>query len=322
MVSAEFVGQRLDRILAAALQDISRARLQGWIKEGHVILRRDSVALEKISPSLCAQLDDEIFITAPEIRPSPLTGEAISLDILFEDEDILVLNKPAGLVVHPGAGHQHGTLVHALIAHCGDSLAGIGGERRPGIVHRLDKDTSGVMVVAKNDTAHLALGEQFKAHGRDGRLHRKYQAFVWGSVIPLSGSVSAALARSPHNRLKMAVSRAKHARSAVTHYHRLTTDPENIISHVSCALETGRTHQIRVHMAHIGFPVIADHIYGPGMQTKIIKLAPALAEAVTALDRQALHAAELGFDHPIHNTPMRFTAPLPPDMARIAAQLT
>lgn len=261
---------------------------------------------------------DEIHISRPANRETALTGETIALNILYEDDHILVLNKPAGMVVHPSAGHDTGTLVHALIAHCGDSLAGIGGEKRPGIVHRLDKDTSGVMIVAKHDTAHQRLSEQFKAHGRDGRMHRVYEACVWGNLVPVSGKISAPLARSPHNRLKMAVSKSQQARAAVTHYRRLAMDETKQISLVECRLETGRTHQIRVHMAHLGFPVVADTVYGPGMRTKVDKLEPQLRDAVAALSRQALHAKELGFEHPETQEAMYFSTPLPADLERIA----
>ncbi len=320
-VAPEQSGSRLDRILAGALQDVSRARLQDWIKQGHVKLYRQQNEVHNLSPSATPLTGDEIFIQRPANREARLTGEAISLNILFEDAHILVLDKPAGMVVHPSAGHDSGTLVHALIAHCGDSLAGIGGEKRPGIVHRLDKDTSGVMIIAKHDVAHQRLGEQFKAHGRDGRMQRIYHAFVWGNPIPVSGSVNAALARSPHNRLKMAVSKHPQARQAITHYRRLAQDAAEKISLVECRLETGRTHQIRVHMSHLGFPVIADTVYGPGMRTKIETLEPDLQAAVSALPRQALHAKELGFEHPESGESMHFTTPLPADMALIAGFL-
>jgi 23S rRNA pseudouridine1911/1915/1917 synthase len=322
IVAPEQSGSRLDRILAGSLQDISRARLQDWIKQGQVKLFRQQAEISNLSPSATLREGDEVFVQRPANRETQLMGEPISLDILFEDEHVLVLNKQAGMVVHPSAGHDSGTLVHALIAHCGDSLAGIGGEKRPGIVHRLDKDTSGVMIVAKHDVAHQRLGEQFKAHGRDGRMQRIYHAFVWGNPIPVSGSVNAALARSPHNRLKMAVSKHKQARQAITNYRRLAHDAAEKISLVECRLETGRTHQIRVHMSHLGFPVIADTVYGPGMRTKIETLAPDLQAAVAALSRQALHAKELGFEHPESGESMHFTTPLPHDMAAIAKFLS
>jgi 23S rRNA pseudouridine1911/1915/1917 synthase len=316
-VAPEQSGSRLDRILAGSLQDVSRARLQDWIRQGHVKLYRQQKEIPHLSPSATPLAGDEIIVSRPHTRETSLAGEDISLDILFEDDHILVLNKAAGMVVHPSAGHDSGTLVHALIAHCGDSLAGIGGEKRPGIVHRLDKDTSGVMIIAKHDVAHQRLGDQFKAHGRDGRMQRVYHACVWGSPIPVSGTVNAALARSPHNRLKMAVAKHQRARQAITHYRRLAQDPSEKISLVECRLETGRTHQIRVHMAHLGFPVIADTVYGPGMRTKIETLALDLQTAVAALSRQALHAKELGFEHPDSGESMHFTTPLPADMERI-----
>ncbi len=317
IVSADENGMRLDRILATHLQDISRGQLQSWIKDGHVKVERRGLMIGKTTPSIAIQEYDSIQIDPPAIRDTQIRGENIALDILFEDDQLLVLNKPAGLVVHPAPGNFEGTLVNALIHHCGDSLAGIGGERRPGIVHRLDKDTSGVMGVAKTDMAHQALSEQFKIHGRDGRLQRHYIAFVWGNPTPINGTVDAAIARSQHNRLKQSVSKSPDARQAITHYRRLALSHDAMLSKVQCSLETGRTHQIRVHMSHIGHPVVNDSTYGAGMVTRIQKLAPNLIEALSSLHRQALHAAALGFEHPVSKEPLYFEASLPDDLERL-----
>jgi 23S rRNA pseudouridine1911/1915/1917 synthase len=255
----------------------------------------------------------------PPPAPAEPQGEALPLKIVYEDDDLIVIDKPAGLVVHPGSGNETGTLVNALIAHCGKSLSGVGGVRRPGIVHRLDKDTSGLLVVAKNDLAHRGLSEQFAAHGRDGRLERAYLAVVWGTPARARGTVSAGLARSPANRRKMAVSQSEAARPAITHYRLLERlGPASLIR---CELETGRTHQIRVHMAHIGHPLLGDKQYGTGFRSAISKLPAAAQEALKALDGQALHAALLGFEHPRTGRPLRFESPPPEKLARLIAAL-
>jgi 23S rRNA pseudouridine1911/1915/1917 synthase len=258
----------------------------------------------------------------PPPKSATPAGEAIPLDIVYEDDDLIVIDKPAGLVVHPGAGHGEGTLVNALIAHCGASLSGIGGVLRPGIVHRLDKDTSGLLVVAKTDQAHRSLSEQFAAHGHDGRLKRAYLAILWGIPDRKSGVVDAALARSSANRQKIAVSRSTAARHAVTHYKLVESFPSPPASSlVQCRLETGRTHQIRVHMAHIGHPLLGDATYGPGFAASARRLVPEAQEALSKLGRQALHAAVLGFEHPTQHLPMHFESPLPADMAELIAAL-
>jgi 23S rRNA pseudouridine1911/1915/1917 synthase len=250
---------------------------------------------------------------------SSIKPEAIALDVIFEDDALIVVNKPAGMVVHPAPGSPDGTLVNALLAHCGDTLSGIGGEKRPGIVHRLDKDTSGIMVVAKTDVAHQGLAEQFAAHGRDGRMQRVYQALVWGTPLPAAGTIDAALARSANNRKKIAVStkansEQKGVRHAVTHYRRTASHADGQVSFVECRLETGRTHQIRVHMAHIGHPVLGDALYGSGMKSRSVHLSDATAAALATLNRQALHAAALGFEHPVSGDPHLYEAPLPTDL--------
>jgi 23S rRNA pseudouridine1911/1915/1917 synthase len=227
--------------------------------------------------------------------------------------------------VHPGPGHATGTLVNALIAHCGASLSGIGGVRRPGIVHSLDKDTTGLLVVAKSDRAHKGLAEQFAAHGADGRLERHYLAIVWGAAERPRGVIDAALARSRANRTKIAVVREGAGRHAVTRYEVLATYPKGeakpVASLLRLALETGRTHQVRVHLAHIGHPLLGDMTYGAGFKASARKLGQAAQAALVALDRQALHATELAFVHPVTGKRLRFSSPLPADMARLAAAL-
>jgi 23S rRNA pseudouridine1911/1915/1917 synthase len=247
----------------------------------------------------------------------------MALSIVYEDEDLIVIDKPPGLVVHPAAGHDSGTLVNALIAHCGESLSGIGGVKRPGIVHRLDKDTSGLLVVAKNDLAHQALAAQFADHGRTGPLERAYLAIVWGVPERRRGTVEAALARSTHNREKIVVVGEERGRYAITHYELLESLPPAlpVASLVRCELETGRTHQIRVHMAHLGHPLLGDPTYGSGFKTKANRLAERSREALDVLDRQALHAAILGFEHPRSGEFLRFETPLPPNLAALLEAL-
>lgn len=309
---------RLDKALAAAFPDVSRARFQALIAEGAVSVEGETVteARHKVKPG------ESLRVVLPEAAPALPQAEDIALPIVFEDDDLIVIDKPAGLVVHPGAGNETGTLVNALIAHCGDSLSGIGGVKRPGIVHRLDKDTSGLLVVAKNDKAHHGLSEQFAAHGRDGRLERSYLAIVWGVPERRQGTISAAIDRSTANRQKMAVSRGANAREAVTHYEVLEvlgTPP--VASLVRCVLETGRTHQIRVHMAHVGHPLLGDAVYGAGFRTSAKKLSETSKEALNALNRQALHATSLGIEHPRTGRQMRFDSPAPDDFGRLLASL-
>lgn len=309
---------RLDKALAAAFPEVSRARFQALIAEGAVTVEGETVTetRHKVKPG------DSLRVVLPEATPALPQAEEMALPIVYEDTDLIVIDKPAGLVVHPGAGNETGTLVNALIAHCGDSLSGIGGVRRPGIVHRLDKDTSGLLVVAKNDRAHHGLSEQFAAHGRDGRLERSYLALVWGVPERRQGTISAAIDRSTANRQKMAVSRGANAREAVTHYEVLEvlgTPP--VASLIRCVLETGRTHQIRVHMAHIGHPLLGDGVYGSGFRTSAKKLSEAAREALNTLNRQALHATSLGFEHPRTGRQMQFDSPAPGDFGKLLASL-
>ncbi|MFB2553892.1 RluA family pseudouridine synthase [Ensifer soli] len=315
---------RLDAYLADALGgEFSRNRLKGLIEQGAV--RIDGAAVTE--PKRKVRPGDRIEILLPEPEDPEPKGEDIPLDVLYEDDDLIVIAKPAGLVVHPGAGNWTGTLVNALIHHCGLSLSGIGGVRRPGIVHRLDKETSGVMVAAKNDAAHRHLSDQFADHGRSGPLERAYQAIVWGRPRMLRGTIDAPLGRAG-DRTKRAVKKAESddAREAITHYEvteRYVEQPDGtaLAAMVECRLETGRTHQIRVHMAHIGHPLVGDPEYGAAFRTKANKLDAATRAVVNAFERQALHAYLLSFEHPATGETMSFTAPLPADMEALATAL-
>ena len=316
-------GARLDRFLAARLVDLSRSRLQALIRNGAVTCDGRTIG----DPGYRVKSGDDYAIQVPEPAPAIPAGEAIALAVVFEDDDLIVIDKPAGLVVHPAAGHATGTLVNALIAHCGQSLSGIGGVRRPGIVHRLDKDTSGLLVIAKSDAAHQGLAAQFAAHGRDGRLERRYLALVWGEPERRQGLVDAPLARSTTNRTKIAVSKTLHlhARNAITHFAVIGTfaggDGKPVAAQLEVQLETGRTHQIRVHMAHIGHPVMGDQVYGAGFKASANRLSPQAQAALAALGRQALHAAILGFEHPRTGKAMRFETGPPADMATLMREL-
>ncbi|MFK8250389.1 RluA family pseudouridine synthase [Ancylobacter terrae] len=323
-------GQRLDRVLARHLPQISRTRLQALIATGHLVHLEGATAEPAGdgrtigSGSVRVNSGETYRLRLPPPEPAEPLPQAIPLDIVYEDDHLLVVDKPAGMVVHPAPGNPEGTLVNALLHHCGASLSGIGGVRRPGIVHRLDKDTSGLLVVAKNDRAHKGLAAQFADHGRTGPLERAYRAFVWDVPGLPSGTVDAPLDRHPVSRERMAV--RKGGRFAITHWERLETFPDAqgrpVASLVECRLETGRTHQIRVHMAHIGHPLMGDEVYATGHRTKAARLAPAPREALAALGRQALHAAVLGFEHPVSGETLRFESALPPDLARLQAAFT
>ena len=316
-VDATEAGSRLDVALARAVPVFSRNRLKDLILAGSVSINGRPVS----EPKYKVREGEEIVLVAPEPVEAEPTPEDIPLDILHEDDQLIVINKPVGMVVHPAPGNLSGTLVSALLHHCGASLKGIGGVRRPGIVHRLDKDTSGVMVAAKTEQAHNHLAAQFADHGRTGPLHRAYIAFAWGRTQQAYGTVEAPLGRDPGNRLKQAV--RKDGREAITHYavEARFGDEGWDITRIRCELETGRTHQIRVHMAHIGHPLVADQLYAAGFATKINRLPDAARQAVSALGRQALHAAELGFEHPVTGEEMRFEAPLPPDLEALQAAI-
>lgn len=317
------IGNRLDAFLAGHMPaHISRSRVKDIILQNGV--RVNSNICD--SPKYRLKLDDKIEIEIPEAEDATPQAENIPLEIYHEDEHLLVLHKPAGMVVHPAAGHATGTLVNALLYHCGDSLAGIGGVKRPGIVHRLDKETSGLLVVAKNDKTHMGLQAQFQDHGRTGPLERNYLALVWGRFERLAGSVDAHLGRSNSNRKKRAVVSEDNyeAKEAITHYTvkaELGEYPngEAVACLVECRLETGRTHQIRVHMSHIGHPLIGDQEYGKHFQTKENTLNDDCREVVQNFKRQALHAAVLGFEHPITGEHLRFEAPMPKDMEKLVS---
>jgi 23S rRNA pseudouridine1911/1915/1917 synthase len=320
-VAPDETGKRLDKVLTERIADISRAQIQALIRAGNVT----DTSAGTIGDGARRVKPGEVFsVVVPEPEPAAPAGEHIALDVVYEDDDLIVINKPAGLVVHPAAGHASGTLVNALIAHCGASLSGIGGVKRPGIVHRLDKDTSGLLVVAKTDMAHQGLSEQFAAHGADGRMQRAYLALVWGKPLRPRGTIDAPLTRSHLNRKKIAIAKADTGRHAVTHYEVLETyqaKSADAASLLRLELETGRTHQIRVHLAHLGHPVVGDPVYGSGFKAKANTLGETAADALRALGRQALHAAELGFEHPRTASAFHFTSALPADIARLADAL-
>lgn len=302
-------GERLDRALAAALPTLTRSRVKALIESRRVALA-DGTTVEE--PSRKVKTGDSFTVDVPEPEAATPQAQAIDLEILYEDTDLLVLNKPAGLVVHPAPGNPDRTLVNALLAHCGDSLSGIGGVRRPGIVHRLDKDTSGVMVVAKNDPTHQALSKLFAAHD----LTRIYKALVWGAPKARSGTIDAAIGRHPIDRKRMAV-RETSGRHATTEYwleKRFGPPLKPLASLVGAKLGTGRTHQVRVHLSHIGCPVIGDPVYGRRRNSPS-------PDSLKSFKRQALHAAVLEFRHPGTGKVMRFASELPQDMARLVHEL-
>jgi 23S rRNA pseudouridine1911/1915/1917 synthase len=274
-------------------------------------------------PAYHVTAGDTITNDVPEAVAAEPQAEDIALDIVYEDEDIIVIDKPRGLVVHPAAGHESGTLVNALIAHCGDSLSGIGGVKRPGIVHRLDKDTTGLMVVAKNDRAHQSLTEQFADHGRTGAMRRGYMAFIWGVPNRQRGTIDAPIDRHPHAREKMAVRES--GREAVTHWEIREAfngrDGKPIAALLACQLETGRTPQIRVHLAHIGHPLMGDSVYGPHFKTKSSHLGGKSQTALAALGRQALHAYLLVLKHPRTGEILRWESCLPEDLLLLQSAL-
>jgi len=310
---------RIDRVLAARIPSLSRSRLKALILDGQVSIAARTI----LDPSSQVKSGDVVRVTLPPAEDAEPQGEAIPLAIVYEDDALIVIDKPKGLVVHPSAGHATGTLVNALIAHCGDSLSGIGGVKRPGIVHRLDKDTTGLLVVAKNDKAHRALSKQFADHGREGPLVRGYLAFVWGAPDRPKGTINAPLDRHPHNREKRTVREG--GREAITHWQLLESFPRRdtkpVASLIACTLETGRTHQIRVHLAHIGHPILGDATYGTGFKTKSTLLPEPARDALAALGRQALHAYLLGFEHPDTAEFMEFKSPLPADLAALHVAL-
>ena len=306
-------------MLAAREPSLSRSRLKGLILAGSVSVGTTAIR----DPAYHVAKGDTITIDVPEAVAAEPEAEDIALDIVYEDSDIIVIDKPKGLVVHPAAGHASGTLVNALIAHCGTSLSGIGGVRRPGIVHRLDKDTTGLMVAAKNDAAHQSLTAQFADHGRSGAMERGYLALVWGVPNRQRGTVDAPIDRHPHAREKMAVRDG--GREAVTHWEIKETftgrDGKPVAALLACRLETGRTHQIRVHLAHIGHPLMGDSVYGPHFKTKAGHLGPEGQAALAALARQALHAYLLVIEHPRTGEILHWESPLPEDLIYLTSKL-
>lgn len=305
-------GMRLDRWLADSLSDISRSRIKSLILQGMV-----SSGGAKISePKTPVKPGVEVEVRLPPPEPAIPEPQDIPLDVVYEDAALIVVNKPAGMAVHPAPGTHDGTLVNALLFRCRGELSGIGGVARPGIVHRLDKDTSGLIVVAKNDRAHNALAAQFADHSAG----RTYEAVVWGCPAPGEGTVDAPIGRDSKARKRMAVVRNGHGKEAVTHY-RVEKRLGLGASLVSCRLETGRTHQIRVHLTHIGHPLIGDSVYGRVTSARRSRLPDAAREAATSFPRQALHAAELKFAHPVSGEEMRFEAPTPADMVELMAVL-
>jgi 23S rRNA pseudouridine1911/1915/1917 synthase len=334
VVAAEEAGERLDRVLARHVAELSRSRLKALIEAGAVTLDGHTIR----DPNHRVNSGAAIAVDVPPPEPAKPTAEPIPLRVIYEDDDIVVIDKPRNLVVHPAAGNWTGTLVNALIAHCGDSLSGIGGERRPGIVHRLDKDTTGVMIVAKNDRAHQALATQFADHGKsDESFERSYLALVWGAPERPHGTVDKPIDRHPKARDRMAVRQG--GREAVTHWQVLERyagkaglrrtgkagKPEkpqaSVASLVACRLETGRTHQIRVHLASIGHPVMGDQVYGGGFRTKTALLPPEAQAALDTLGRQALHAYMLTVKHPTTGEILTFRSELPRDLARLHSAL-
>jgi 23S rRNA pseudouridine1911/1915/1917 synthase len=313
-------GERLDRVLASHVTELSRSRLKALVLAGQVTIAGTPIH----DPGRKVRTDDAVAITVPQPEPAAPRAEPIPLNVVYEDDAIIVIDKPSGLVVHPAAGNWTGTLVNALIAHCGVSLSGIGGVKRPGIVHRLDKDTTGLMVIAKNDRAHRALAAQFADHGRSGPLERGYLAFVWGVPARPKGTIDRPIDRHPQARDKMAVRAG--GRPAVTHWEVLERYPgtggDTVASLLECRLETGRTHQIRVHLAAIGHPLLGDSVYGPGFKTKASQLPQPAREALAALDRQALHAHILGLEHPVTGEQLHFRSELPADLAALRCALS
>ena len=331
-VADDQAGGRLDRVLATHIAELSRTRLKALIEAGAVAVDGRTIRDpgHRVNSGAAVQID----IPPPAAaKPAP---EPIPLNVVYEDAYIIVIDKPKNLVVHPAAGNWTGTLVNALIAHCGESLSGIGGERRPGIVHRLDKDTTGLMVVAKSDRAHRALAAQFADHGRSGEpFERAYLAFVWGAPDRPRGTIDRPIDRHPQARDRMAVRQG--GREAITHWEvlerygtadgpragagRSTRPREPVASLLLCRLETGRTHQIRVHLASIGHPLLGDEVYGTGFRTKSVLLPQQAQDALKALGRQALHAHILSVKHPKSAEILRFRSELPPDLARLRREL-
>ncbi|MGE5517941.1 MAG: RluA family pseudouridine synthase [Bacteroidota bacterium] len=307
-VTPEETGQRLDKWLSARLPELSRTRIKALIEQGLVTSAGATIA----DASAKVKAGQDVTVAVPPDQPAEPEAQDIALVVVYEDDDLIVIDKPAGMVVHPAPGSPDQTLVNALLAHCGESLSGIGGVKRPGIVHRIDKDTSGLLVVAKNDRAHHGLSEQFAAHS----LERAYKALVWGMPTPPRGEIEGAIGRSPQDRKKMAIVShgGKHAH---TRYQTIRSFAAGTVSLVECRLSTGRTHQIRVHMTSIGHPLVGDQTYGRSRAAKL-KAIPDPARALLAgFPRQALHAYLLGFTHPGTGELVRFESELPNDIREL-----
>lgn len=296
LVSEEQVGVRTDKLIADVLEDITRSAVQRIIDDGGVVVNGKAV-----NKNYKCRLNDNVEVIIPDAKPLQAEAQNIPIEIIYEDDDLLVVNKPKGMVVHPANGNPDGTLVNALLYHCGDSLSGINGVIRPGIVHRIDKDTSGLLIVAKNDISHIGLAEQIKEHS----FSRAYEAVVYGNVKNDSGTVNAPIGRNPNDRKKMAVT-LKNSKPATTHYEVIKRYGD--FTHIRCILETGRTHQIRVHMSSIGHPVAGDEVYGP---KKVIK----------QLSGQCLHAKHIGFEHPVTKQWLEFESPLPEYFTKFLTKL-
>jgi 23S rRNA pseudouridine1911/1915/1917 synthase len=309
LITPEFAGERLDKALPQLLPDITRSRLQSLVELGHIALSGPTGNTVLRDGALKVKPGQIYTVVVPKVEEATLIAQKIDLDIIFEDAHFLVINKPAGMVVHPAPGNADMTLVNALLAHCGDTLSGIGGVARPGLVHRIDKDTTGLLVVAKHDSAYQNLSAQLAERS----LKRTYNAVVWGVPVPAKGTVTGDIGRHPHHRQKMAIVQ-KNGKHAVTHYKLL----ENLecASLVECELDTGRTHQIRVHMTHIKHPLVGDQTYGKPPAKKA-----GIPEAALCFPRQALHAAALRLKHPATGADMQFAAPLPDDMQQLLIAL-
>jgi 23S rRNA pseudouridine1911/1915/1917 synthase len=302
-------GERLDKLLAQLVPEISRSKAQWLLSNGYIRVNAQTVTSSSSKP----KPGDALEVTLPVAPVTEILPVPMDLDIVYEDRHLLVINKPAGMPVHPACGHYDDTLVNGLLAHCGHDLSAIGGEARPGIVHRLDKDTSGLMLVAKNDQAHRKLAAQLM----DRSLSRTYLALVWGRPTPLQGTIQNQLGRHPQNRQRMAVL-PDGGKEAITHYRVHSSRPDGACSWVECKLQTGRTHQIRVHMAHIGHGLLGDATYGRAPSTCTRQIGPEARDYLATLHRQALHAAAIGFIHPESGERLEFTATLPPELKTLA----
>lgn len=311
IVKKEYKGLRIDKFLTVSFPEMSRTQVQRLIKNGNVSCDDNIIA----DNSFKVREDDVYQVFVPPAQEADPQPENIALDIVFEDDDLIVVNKPAGMTVHPAPGAPSGTLVNALLYHCGSCLSGIGGVKRPGIVHRIDKDTSGLLVVAKNDVSHRFLSEQFFDHS----IERTYFAFVYGTPNPANGKIEGNIGRSPYDRKKMAIVSAG-GKHAVTHYKTLERY-KDVASMIQCNLETGRTHQIRVHMSSIGCNLIGDKLYEKSKKTSLKGISDTQKNYINTFSRQALHAATLGFIHPASKEYISFSSSLPTDMMQLQEML-